>query len=101
MLMAASMEPFRKRAKPTASRRAPYAAAACDYCHGRKLKCSGDRPCARCRKHDISCSYPTKPPTTTARAISSLGRHETEGQDTERLSETLLTSIDGLQRQLD
>ncbi|KIW67102.1 hypothetical protein PV04_06375 [Phialophora macrospora] len=96
------MEPPTKRARSAAYRRAPYAAAACDYCHGRKLKCSGDRPCARCTKQDISCSYPTKTSHATTRTDTSLNQQPPpEDQDGARLSETLFTSIDDLQRQLD
>lgn len=48
----------KKRARANGPKRAPYVAAACDFCHGRKLKCSGDRPCSRCQKNHVSCSYP-------------------------------------------
>lgn len=57
-------QPPTKKLKPNGRNksRAPYTAAACDQCHGRKLKCSGDRPCVRCKKQGISCSYPLETP---------------------------------------
>lgn len=56
-----SDRPKKRAREGGANRRAPYALAACDFCHGRKLKCSGDRPCIRCQKQGLSCSYPAAP----------------------------------------
>jgi hypothetical protein len=95
------MDPPIKRAKPTSSRRMPYAAAACDACHGRKLKCSGERPCARCKKQGISCSYPSKALPTTAGFNPSLSHPQPGHQLENRSSSMLFASIDDLQRQLD
>lgn len=98
-----SMEPPTKKTRTTASRRSPYAAAACDHCHGRKLKCSGDRPCIRCKKQNLSCSYPTKNSSSsvTSRVDPSLSRRLPDEQTDGRVGRTLITNIDELQRQLD
>ncbi len=115
----ASHERPRKKLKESLSKRAPYVASACDFCHGRKLKCSGDRPCARCKKHHVSCSYPTEVAhprrlTTTAPTAPvavedleapGLDRRNTQGvtqmqTDVYRNSTSLLDTIDSLQRQL-
>ncbi|KIW31885.1 uncharacterized protein PV07_03473 [Cladophialophora immunda] len=86
------MEPPKKKAKQSVARRAPYAAAACDHCHGRKLKCSGDRPCLRCKKHAISCSYPAARPESSSTV---------QQQDGQTIPEALFASIEDLQRNLD
>ncbi|KAM5359475.1 hypothetical protein ACJZ2D_014453 [Fusarium nematophilum] len=41
-------------------RRFPYTAVACEKCQRRKLKCSGEQPCGRCRDSDSPCLYPRK-----------------------------------------
>ena len=88
--------------KPIASRRSPYAAAARDHCHGRKLKCSGDRPCIRCKKQSLSCSYPMKISSSSApKNDSSLSQRLPDAQRDNTIGKTLLTSIDDLQRHLD
>ncbi|KAK4445293.1 fungal-specific transcription factor domain-containing protein [Podospora aff. communis PSN243] len=33
---------------------------ACQRCHARKVKCSGDHPCKNCVKSEIDCSYPAR-----------------------------------------
>lgn len=33
------------------------ASKACDRCRGQKIKCSGDRPCLNCSKHNKECQY--------------------------------------------
>lgn len=91
------MEPPSKKVKRSAAKRGPYVAAACCQCHGRKVKCGGERPCARCRQHGISCSYPTVSSSTTART-KSLGKEEPEFNDD---PQPLLASIETIQRQLD
>lgn len=43
--------------EPTAKRRAPYAAKACDSCRRRKGRCDGRRPCEFCLSRSSECSY--------------------------------------------
>ncbi|KAI1610668.1 hypothetical protein EDD36DRAFT_331376 [Exophiala viscosa] len=87
----------KKRARENGPKRAPYVAAACDFCHGRKLKCSGDRPCSRCQKHHVSCSYPVE---------DMPDRHQPASEttlvslDVQSDSSTLFATIDDLQWQL-
>ncbi|KAH8680755.1 hypothetical protein BX600DRAFT_504510 [Xylariales sp. PMI_506] len=38
-------------------RRDPYTTVACDECKRRKIKCSGERPCAACGSTQIECVY--------------------------------------------
>lgn len=90
------MEPPSKKIKPSAARRAPYVASACCQCHGRKLKCGGERPCARCRRHGISCSYPIKASSTAARTKPLLNEEQQFNVD----PQPLLADIETLQRQL-
>ncbi|KAK4180236.1 fungal-specific transcription factor domain-containing protein [Triangularia setosa] len=33
---------------------------ACHRCHSRKVKCSGDQPCANCNKSGLDCVYPSR-----------------------------------------
>ncbi|KAK0665467.1 fungal-specific transcription factor domain-containing protein [Cercophora samala] len=33
---------------------------ACHRCHSRKVKCSGDQPCANCKRSGLDCVYPNR-----------------------------------------
>lgn len=59
---------------PEASRKTRKVSRACDFCKSRKAKCSGDRPCAKCRAKGLVCMYDSKytrgrPPTPPASEI--------------------------------
>ena len=43
-----AQEPLQKRARVTF---------ACDYCHGKKLKCDGALPCWKCATKNLQCTY--------------------------------------------
>ncbi|KAH7317105.1 fungal-specific transcription factor domain-containing protein [Stachybotrys elegans] len=88
-------------------RKASKVSRACDYCKGKKLKCTGTIPCSTCTKKNLSCQYdaqyrrgkppkpvsvntersttqsskdnPTKPSQTT-RISPGLGTAEIQGQ---------------------
>ncbi|KAJ5858592.1 hypothetical protein N7534_003869 [Penicillium rubens] len=62
----------------TRSKRAKYAAKACEYCHRRKIKCDGESPCAACRSKDREC---VKDYVPTNRA--SLGKKRKRQQEAE------------------
>ncbi|KAJ4865586.1 fungal specific transcription factor domain-containing protein [Trichoderma breve] len=48
---------IRARSARIRPKRAQYVANACDACRGRKVRCTGQKPCERCSKFGIHCDY--------------------------------------------
>ncbi|KAL7958001.1 hypothetical protein V8C34DRAFT_314404 [Trichoderma compactum] len=82
-------------------KRAQYVANACDACRGRKVRCTGQKPCGRCSKFGIPCDYggegtsaavtETSEPTTSE--IQRLKNDITAMQDKLNLMRSSLESI--------
>ncbi|KAK3990400.1 fungal-specific transcription factor domain-containing protein [Cladorrhinum sp. PSN332] len=37
-----------------------FKSTACQHCHSKKVRCSGDQPCANCQKSGHNCVYPSR-----------------------------------------
>ncbi|KAF2818628.1 hypothetical protein CC86DRAFT_154613 [Ophiobolus disseminans] len=53
------------------SKRSRYASRACKECQRRKVRCDGQKPCARCAAHLVSCDYAAMGPRLAAGRSSS------------------------------
>ncbi|KAF9890589.1 hypothetical protein FE257_005720 [Aspergillus nanangensis] len=92
------------------SKRAKYAAKACEYCHRRKIKCDGESPCAACRSKDRECVKDYVPTNRGSLAKKRKRLEDEELSNTEDEDESgsvvdctttlLVERVSGIERQL-
>ncbi|KAL6835682.1 hypothetical protein J3E69DRAFT_361049 [Trichoderma sp. SZMC 28015] len=84
-------------------KRAQYVANACDACRGRKVRCTGEKPCQRCSKFGIHCDYgdgsASASVTEVSEATSEIQRLKNDMAAMQGKLDLMLSSLESIQKQ--